>query len=169
MSLQRSASKSKFVDTPESSDIEPSAKRQASSMGKSKESEMQISEPTDVPTEWTTNAQLKPAVIVDYISHAVCDPDLPTSTKRSMYQALMMNKAAAETGQANNAYINMQLASAAGASLYGPQYAKWIQASYQGTTMGLPPPPVPAMTLPSTSGNRGRKNRPKGRGRAKNN
>ena len=165
MSLPRSTSKSKFIDTPKSSDIEPSIKKNKPSI---MTSQMTVSESAVPQVTCAATENLNPAACAEYIAHAVCDPDLPTSTKRQMYQALMLNKAATESGQTNNSFINMQLAASAGAAIYGPQYSKWVQASYQGTTMGLPAPPPPAMQVPSSNQTRSR-NKPKRRGRARNN
>lgn len=163
MSLSRSTSKSKFTDTPESSDVEPPKKKPTTS---SMAQNMDL-QPQSESHIWPNAASLKPTVIVDYISHAVCDPDLPISIKRNMYQALMLNRAATEANHTDNQFINMNLAAAAGGALYGPQYSQWIKSSYQGSTMGLPALPPPAISFPSA--NRGGRKKAKGRGKPRNN
>lgn len=108
-------------------------------------------------------AQVNADAMYDYCSVAVTDPRLSTNDRLKIYQAMQLSRAAQQQNVINNAFVNSQLAAAAGTGLYGHQYGRWIEAAYQGSQLGLPPPPPPSMHFQSSKS----KSRPRGRGRRK--
>lgn len=154
MSLKRSKSTAAYIDN---------LFNQSSSEEEMNDGNQQItsnSNPNATPS-WNP-AALNADNMYEYCSVAVTDPRLRTDDRLKIFQAMQLSRAAQQANITNNAFVNSQLAAATGTSLYGRNYGRWIEASYQGNQLGLPAPPPPNMTH-STSRPR---TRPKGRGQA---